>query len=283
MSGHPAWLTKKAPDPSVINEMKALVEGLALHTVCESAQCPNQGECFSKKTATFLIMGNVCTRNCRFCAVDKGAPLPLDSEEPENIARAIKKLGLKHVVITSVTRDDLPDGGAEHFARIVNAIRKSNTHTRIELLIPDLQGSPEALKVITDSAPEVIGHNLETVPRLYPEVRLKADYRRSLNVLGTVKTLNSAIVTKSGLMLGLGETCSEVVAVMKDLREVDCDILTLGQYLCPSPKHLQISEYIRPEKFDEYKIIAEQLGFRAVASSPFVRSSFDARSLFEQI
>jgi lipoic acid synthetase len=228
-------------------------------------------------------MGNVCTRNCRFCAVDKGIPLPLDLEEPENIARAIKKLGLKHVVITSVTRDDLPDGGAEHFAKIVKAVRRSSPQTRIELLISDLQGSTEALKVITDSVPEVIGHNLETVPRLYSEVRLKADYRRSLNVLGVVKTLNSTIITKSGLMLGLGETYSEVIAVMNDLRDVNCDILTLGQYLCPSPQHRRISEYISPEQFDEYKKIAEQLGFRAVASSPFVRSSFDARSLFERV
>ncbi len=283
LTGLPSWLTKKAPDPSVIDGMKVLFDGLSLHTVCEEAHCPNQGECFSKKTATFLIMGNICTRNCRFCAVGKGTPLPLDKDEPVNIAKAIERLGLRHVVVTSVTRDDLPDGGAEHFARVVNTVKQSCAQTDIELLVPDFQGSTGALKKVVASTPHVISHNLETVPRLYPEVRPKADYQRSLNLLGMVKSMDERIVTKSGLMLGLGERYDEVVMVMEDLKEVDCDILTLGQYLCPSPKHRKVSEYISPERFNEYKNVAERLGFRAIASSPFVRSSFNALGLFEQM
>jgi lipoic acid synthetase len=278
----PPWLTQRAPDPSVITGMKNLFDGLSLHTVCESAHCPNQGECFSKGTATFLILGDVCTRNCRFCAVMKGTPSALDPEEPQNVARAVDRLGLRYVVITSVTRDDLPNGGAEHFARTVDAVRQSSPRTYIELLIPDFQGSTDALRRVVASAPHVISHNLETVPRLYPEVRATADYRRSLDLLRMVKSLNGGVATKSGLMLGLGERYEEVITAMENLREVDCDILTLGQYLCPSAKHREVSEFITPQIFEEYQTLAGQMGFKTVASAPFVRSSFNALGLFEQ-
>lgn len=283
MARLPPWLTQRAPDPSVLIEMKSLFDNLSLHTVCESAHCPNQGECFSKGTATFLILGDVCTRNCRFCAVTKGAPSALDPDEPWNVAQAVDRLGLRHVVVTSVTRDDLPDGGAEHFARTVCAVRQVSPRTNIELLIPDFQGLADALRKVIDSSPDVIGHNLETVPRLYPEVRLKADYRRSLNLLKMVKSINGRIVTKSGLMLGLGERYDEVVTAMENLREVDCDILTLGQYLCPSAKHREVTEFITPQIFEEYRTLARNLGFKAVASAPFVRSSFNALGLFTQV
>jgi lipoic acid synthetase len=263
--------------------MKDLFDGLSLHTVCESAHCPNQGECFSKGTATLLILGDVCTRNCRFCAVTKGTPSALNPDEPQNVAQAVDRLGLRYIVITSVTRDDLPDGGAEHFARTVDAVKRSSPQTYIELLVPDFEGSTDALKMVVDSAPHVISHNLETVPRLYPEVRLKADYQRSLSLLGMVKSLNEGIVTKSGLMLGLGERYDEVVVAMENLREVDCNILTLGQYLCPSAQHREVSEFITPQRFEGYKALAVQMGFKAVASAPFVRSSFNALGLFEQV
>jgi lipoyl synthase len=263
--------------------MKALFDGLSLHTVCESAHCPNQGECFSKGTATLLTLGDVCTRNCRFCAVTKGTPSALDPDEPQNVAQAVDRLGLRYVVITSVTRDDLPDGGAEHFARTVDAIMQISPQTYIELLIPDFEGSTDALRRVVDSAPHVISHNIETVHRLYPEVRPKADYQRSLSLLGMVKSMNGGIVTKSGLMLGLGERYDEVVTAMENLRAVDCDILTLGQYLCPSAKHREVSEFITPQRFEEYKALAGQMGFKAIASAPFVRSSFNALGLFEQV
>jgi len=279
----PPWLTQRAPDPSVLTDMKDLFDGLSLHTVCESAHCPNQGECFSKGTATLLILGDVCTRNCRFCAVEKGSPSALDPDEPRNVAQAVDRLGLRYVVITSVTRDDLTDGGAEHFARTVDAVKRSSPQTYIELLIPDFEGSTDALRRVVDSAPHVISHNLETIRRLYPKVRAKADYQRSLTLLGMVKSMNGRIVTKSGLMLGLGEHYDEVVTAMENLREVDCDILTLGQYLCPSAKHREVSEFITPQRFEEYKTLGGQMGFKAVASAPFVRSSFNALGLFEQV
>ena len=279
----PPWLTQRAPDPSVLTDMKELFDGLSLHTVCESAHCPNQGECFSEGTATFLILGDVCTRNCLFCAVAKGTPSVLDPAEPQNVARAVHRLGLRYVVITSVTRDDLPDGGAEHFAKTVDAVRQISPQTNIELLIPDFQGSADALKKVANSNPDVISHNLETVPRLYPEVRAKADYQRSLNLLRMVKSLDGRIMTKSGLMLGLGEHYDEVVMEMENLREVDCDILTLGQYLCPSINHRGVSEFVRPQRFGEYETLAMQMGFKAVASAPFVRSSFNALGLFEKV
>jgi len=280
MSGkHPPFLRQRASSPTVLTEMKLLLNGLSLHTVCESAECPNQGYCFSKGTATFLAMGDICTRNCRFCAIKKGCPSSLDPNEPQNIAQAVGKLKLKHVVVTSVTRDDLPDGGATHFARVIDAIRQANPQTAIEVLIPDFQGSLGALKIIVDHFPEIINHNMETVPRLYPEVRPKADYHRSLNLLRAVKSIDGDILTKSGLMLGLGEEHSEVVAVMEDLHAVACDSLTLGQYLPPSSRHYPLTRYVAPQEFEEYQNLAERMGFRSVASGTFVRSSFNAAEL----
>ena len=279
----PVWLRQKAPSPSILAEMKALFDGLSLHTVCESAECPNQGYCFSKGTATFLILGNICTRNCRFCAIKKGRPSPIDPNEPENVARAVSMLKLKHAIITSVTRDDLPDGGAAHFAKTIDAIRQANPQTIIEVLIPDFQGSSSALKVVINSFPEIINHNVETVPRLYPEVRPKANYQQSLELLKRVKENDQRIATKSGLMLGLGERHNEVVRVMKELRQVDCDLLTLGQYLRPSSNHHPVCRYVPPSEFEEYKSIALEIGFSGVASAPLVRSSFNAAEMYSKL
>lgn len=277
----PHWLTKKAPSQSVMAEMESLLNGLSLHTVCQSALCPNIGECFACRTATFLIMGDVCTRNCRFCAIKKGTPLPLDPTEPSNVARAIKQLNLKHAVITSVTRDDLPDGGASHFADTVIEIRKSSPDTTTEVLVPDFRSSEDALKTVVDSSPQVINHNVETVPRLYPEARPMADYRRSLDLLKTVGTLGRNVLTKSGLMLGLGEEREEVISVMEDLRAAGCDAITIGQYLAPSAEHHIVIRYVPPAEFEGYKTASIKMGFRYVASAPFVRSSFRASELLE--
>jgi len=276
----PLWLRQKAPDPILLDEMEALLDGLSLHTVCEEARCPNQGGCFSNGTATFLILGDICTRNCRFCAIKKGKSLPLNPKEPRNVALATSKLKLKHVVITSVTRDDLSDGGARHFVKTIESVRQINPQTTIEVLIPDFLGSLEALKVLVDSSPEVINHNVETVPRLYPDVRPKADYHRTLNLLRVAKSMDKGIVTKSGMMLGLGESRQEVIEVMSDLRQVGCDVLTIGQYLPPSLRHHRLVKYIPPEEFKEYANIGKQLGFRHVASEPLVRSSFHAAEAF---
>ena len=280
---HPIWLRKRISDPSLLFKMKDLLDGLHLHTVCESAECPNQAECFSKGTAVFLILGDTCTRNCRFCAIKKGHPSPLDPSEPQNVAEAVSRLKLKHAIITSVTRDDLPDGGARHFAKTINAIRQTNSQTTIEVLIPDFQGSSAALKIIVNSPLEVINHNVETVPRLYPYVRPKADYHRSLNLLLRVKEMNPKIATKSGLMLGLGESHDEVIRVMGDLRQVDCDLLTIGQYLRPSPSHYPVCRYIPPQEFEEYQAIALEVGFKGVASAPLVRSSFNAADMYTKL
>jgi lipoic acid synthetase len=280
---YPSWLIQKAPDPHFLESMKSLFDRLSLHTVCEAAQCPNQGQCFSSSTATFLIMGDVCTRNCRFCGIDKGSPLPLDPLEPENVARAVTALKLKHVVITSVTRDDLSDGGASHFARTIEAIRLSSPDAVIEVLIPDFQGSVDALKTVARGGTDVIGHNMETVPSLYARVRPKANYRRSLDVLRAIKSMSQELITKSGLMLGLGEIEGEVIAVLKELRMAGCDCLTLGQYLPPSPKHYQLVTYVTPQEFDKYKTIGEGLGFSCVFSGPFVRSSFKAAEMYEKV
>lgn len=275
----PDWLTKRAPTSFALTEMKTLIDGLSLHTVCESALCPNMGECFSQHTATFLLMGDICTRNCRFCAIQKGNPTPLDPDEPWNVAQAVVESKLKHVVLTSVTRDDLPDGGAAHFARTINAIRQTNPQTTVEVLIPDFRGSPDALKTVIDICPEVINHNVETVPRLYTKVRPEADYHRSLNLLRMVKSVEEKILTKSGIMVGLGEEHNEVVRVMEDLRDARCDLLTIGQYLTPSLKHHPVISYVTPEEFEEYKSLGEKMGFSSVASGPFVRSSFRAAEM----
>lgn len=272
----PDWLKIKFQDPAQINKVEKLLESLSLHSVCAEATCPNRLECFSKGTATFMILGSVCTRNCRFCDVEKGRPDLVDPNEPENLAKACKELKLRHVVITSVTRDDLPDGGADQFVRCIEKVRELNPRTSIEVLIPDLQGNEDALAKIVAAAPEIINHNVETVPNLYPTVRPMADYRQSLQVLANVKKMNPKIFTKSGIMVGLGEKEEEVVRLFGDLRDVDCDLLTVGQYLQPSKKHHPVIEYVHPDIFKDYEKVAYDMGFRHVASGPFVRSSYNA-------
>ncbi|HSB16256.1 MAG TPA: lipoyl synthase [Bryobacteraceae bacterium] len=272
----PAWLRAPAPAGDNYRELKSLVENLRLHTVCESAACPNVGECWNHRTATFMILGNVCTRRCGFCAVGKGAPLPVDYDEPRRVAEAVATLGLKYAVVTSVNRDDRKDGGAELFALTIRAIRDRVPGCRIEVLIPDFQGSYAAMDIVLDAAPDVMNHNTETVPRLYRQVRLGARYERSLDILAYSKRARPEIPTKSGLMLGLGELKGEVVPVMRDLRAHHVDILTLGQYLSPSPKHLPVIRFIPPDEFAEYRFLGEQLGFRHVEAGPLVRSSYHA-------
>ncbi len=277
----PQWLKKHISISPQQSQVHDILKGLNLHTVCQSAVCPNIAECFGKGTATFMILGNICTRNCRFCAVTSGKPLPVDEDEPRRLALAVRKLSLRHVVITSVTRDDLPDGGAGHFANTINEIRKETPETTIEVLTPDFLGDVFALKKVIVSRPGTFNHNLETVPRLYPEVRQMADYQRSLNVLKKARGLDSEIYTKSGIMLGLGETRGEVSQVMKGLRDVDCDIITIGQYLRPSKTHIEIKEYVEPGVFKEMEEEAKALGFKYVASGPFVRSSFNAAEAYD--
>jgi len=279
----PRWLTKRISNTDNIEDTVKILKNLSLNTVCEGAQCPNITECYGKKIATFMILGSVCTRQCTFCAVAKGKPKEINPYEPANIGKASKELGLKHIVITSVTRDDIFDGGAEYFAKTVFEIRKQSPLSTIELLIPDLQGDWQALNTIVNSKPQIINHNLETVPSLYQMVRPQADYRRSLELLEKVKELDSSIYTKSGIMLGLGENDKEVYKVMDDLKRIDCDILTIGQYLQPSKQHIELKEYIYPDKFEEYKKAAENKGLRYVASGPFVRSSYNASLGIERL
>ena len=276
----PEWLRPSPLNPAVLAEMGRLMRGLKLHTVCESAQCPNRAECFAEGTATFMILGDRCTRNCTFCAVTKGVPLPTDPEEPAHIVAAVRKLGLRYVVVTSVTRDDLSDGGASHFAQTIAAIRKYDPNIAVEVLIPDFRGSLLALQTVVDACPAVLNHNVETVPRLYHEVRPKANYRQSIELLKQAKCLNNGFLTKSGLMLGLGETRQEVIEVMTDLRRAGCDILTLGQYLQPSLNHHKVVRYVTPEEFEEYRNAGEEMGFTSVVSDPLVRSSFHAAEAY---
>lgn len=276
----PPWFKQKPADPKIMSTMTGLLNGLSLDTICESAHCPNIGRCFSKGTATFLILGDVCTRHCTFCAIKKGRPTPVDEKEPQHLLEAVERLGLNYIVITSVTRDDLPDGGASQFAKTIKLLRENRRDAIVEVLIPDFLGSAEAIKTVVEARPQVINHNVETVPRLYPEVRPQADYNRSLELLFMVKNRDPAIVTKSGLMLGLGETKAEVTEVMSDLREADCDLLTLGQYLQPSPKHHPVARFVSPEEFIEYEAIGKDMGFAEVASAPLVRSSFKAAELY---
>lgn len=280
----PSWLKVKSNTGEENQRVMNMLRDLNLHTVCEEAGCPNCGECFGRKTATFMILGNKCTRNCRFCNVTKALPCEVDENEPDNIAMAVKNLGLKHVVVTSVSRDDLVDGGSGHFAKVIHAIReKVGDSVIVEVLIPDFGGQLESLKTVIDARPDIINHNVETVPRLYPMVRPMADYQRSLELVGRVKEHSEGIVTKSGIMVGLGETFEEVVDVFKNLREVDCDILTIGQYLSPSKEHLPVYEYVHPDLFEEYKKRALELGFRYVASGPLVRSSYMAEEAYKEI
>jgi lipoic acid synthetase len=272
----PEWLRIKVRSTIEHKVVEDILKNFHLNTVCDEAACPNRGECFGKKTATFMILGNVCTRGCTFCNVSKGKPVQVDDDEPKNIALAVGALGLKHAVITSVTRDDLTDGGAGHFSRVIVEIEKETPNTTIEVLIPDFQGNTEALKKVVDTNPDIINHNVETVPRLYSEVRPQANYQRSVDLLRKVKAMNDNIFTKSGIMLGLGETTDEILGVFKDLREVDCDFLTIGQYLAPSSAHHPVVEYIHPEQFNALKEKAYEMEFIYVASGPFVRSSYMA-------
>ncbi len=275
----PPWLKTK----NIIGKhhTKQILRTHRLSTVCEEARCPNRGMCFSKPTATFMILGDRCTRNCGFCSVTSSIPLPPDPTEPERVAQAAKEMKLRYVVITSVTRDDLPDGGAEQFARTIKAVRKVVPDVKIEVLTPDFKGDVTALKIVLEAGPDVFNHNVETVPRLYSVVRPQADYKRSLFVLRKARELYPSIPTKSGLMVGLGEKFDEVVMVMKELRDSGCDILTIGQYLQPRKDNLPVVEYIHPDVFDRFREIGYELGFSYVASAPLVRSSMNAEKMYE--
>lgn len=282
----PEWLRVKAPQWERVGNVKGILRDLGLNTVCEEASCPNIGECFNAGTATFLIMGPACTRACPYCDIDfEKKPKPLDSTEPTRLAEAVRRMNLNHVVITSVNRDDLPDGGASQFVECIEAVRAVSPQTTIEVLIPDLCGNWNALEIILQAQPEVLNHNTETVPRLYRRTRPQGDYQRSIELLRRARELAPAVYTKSGIMVGLGETDAEVRQVMQDLRTVDCDILTIGQYLQPSAKHLGVQEFVTPEQFDAWRQFGESLGFLQVVSSPLTRSSYHAeqvRSLMQQ-
>jgi lipoyl synthase len=278
----PEWLRVKAPQWQRVGQVKETLRDLGLNTVCEEASCPNIGECFSHGTATFLIMGPACTRACPYCDIDfEKKPQPLDPTEPQRLALAVQRMGLNHVVITAVNRDDLPDGGAAQFARCIQQVRQHSPQTTIEVLIPDLCGDWAALEIILQAQPEVLNHNTETVPRLYKRVRPQGDYLRSLELLRQAKQLAPQLYTKSGIMVGLGETADEVRAVMADLRQVDCDILTIGQYLQPTPKHLEVKEFVRPEQFAGWQAFGEEMGFLQVVASPLTRSSYHAEQVQE--
>lgn len=271
----PSWLKRNLPRGNGNFFTQELLRELRLETVCENARCPNRPECYSRRTATFMILGNVCTRPCGFCSVPKGDPVDLEDDEPDRVAEAAHRLGLRHVVITSVTRDDLPDGGADHFRRCILAVRK-RTGAVVEVLTPDFLGDLSAVNRVLEAAPEVFNHNMETVPRLYKKVRGRASYQRSLDVLAHVKRHSPATVTKSGLMLGIGETTEELFEVLADLRDHGCDTLTLGQYLAPTLKHIPVARYVSPAEFDELAARARTLGFHKVVAGPFVRSSYHA-------
>jgi lipoic acid synthetase len=274
---HPDWIKVKTTGT---HKTRKVLRSHGVSTVCEEAKCPNQGKCFSNNTATFMILGDICTRNCSFCAVKSGSPFPIKYDEPDRVADAALSLGLEYVVITSVTRDDLPDGGAGLFAMTVKALKKRNVDLRVEVLTPDFKGDIEALKTVLDSRPDVFNHNIETVPGLYPVVRPEADFATSLNILKTAKLLYPDVMTKSGIMVGLGENEDEVFSCMRDLRDCGCDLLTIGQYLQPRRENLPVTEYIKPEVFDYYRARGLQVGFRGVASSPLVRSSMNAGEMF---
>lgn len=272
----PDWLTIRLPRPETITEVKGMMRAKNLHTVCESARCPNLPECWSKRTATFMILGNTCTRSCGFCAIKVGKGEEVDLFEPANVAKVSADLGLKHIVVTSVARDDLPDEGAEQFARTIRALHHQLPHAIVEVLTPDFKAKTDLIRMVTDAHPEIYNHNVETVPRLQKIVRPQARYPRSLDVLRKVKDLDPTIYTKSGIMLGLGETRDEVVQTLRDLRNAGVDAVTIGQYLRPTMKHLPVHTFVHPEEFQEYARIGEELGFAFVASAPFVRSSYNA-------
>lgn len=273
----PSWIRAKAPNNPEALRLRGILRDHNLHTVCEEAACPNLGECFGHGTATFLIMGKICTRRCPFCDVAHGRPDPLDANEPQHLADTIKAMGLKYVVITSVDRDDLRDGGAQHFVDCINAVRRTSPGTRIEVLVPDFRGRLEkALDILANGLPDVLNHNLETVPRLYKKARPGADYQHSLELIRSFKQRYPDVVTKSGLMVGIGEEDNEILHVMKDLRAHDCDMLTIGQYLQPGPHHLPVERYVTPETFDMYTREADTMGFKQAACGPMVRSSYHA-------
>jgi lipoic acid synthetase len=273
----PEWISA---DPlKGVRDVKKLLRRYGLSTVCEEARCPNRGRCFSKKTATFLILGDRCTRHCSFCAVTSALPYPPDPEEPNRVALAARCLGLRYVVVTSVTRDDLPDGGASYFAETIQNIRKKIEGVKVEVLVPDFQGQQSAVAAVVKARPDVFNHNVETVPRLYLSVRPQADYRRSLYVLRTAKEMDKRLLTKSGIMVGLGEQYEEVLEVMETLLKVHCDILTIGQYLRPGRRNIEVAEYIKPEIFEKYRTVGLKMGFKSVAASPLVRSSMDAEEI----
>jgi lipoic acid synthetase len=279
----PPWIKSNELWSEQTNSVRKLLKDLKLHTVCLEARCPNLGECYSSGTATFLILGNICTRNCHFCAVEHGIPEKLDPEEPARVAKAVSILGLKFAVLTSVTRDDLPDGGAEHYAQTIKAIKKEVPGCYVEVLVPDFQGEEKALIKVLESSPEVLAHNVETVPRLYSKVRPKANYERSLTVLKRAKSIAPQVVIKSGFMVGLGEKRHEIQALLQDLRENGCEIVTIGQYLRPRLDLLPVSKYYTPEEFSEFKEEARKLGFTQVESGPLVRSSYHAEKLFREL
>ena len=270
----PDWLKIKVPKGKEYIGVRDIIDGNKLHTICSSGQCPNKEDCWGRGTATFMILGNICTRSCKFCSVPTGRPLPADIEEPARIAESVHKMKLRHCVITSVDRDDLEDGGANIWAETIRSVKEMNPGTTIETLVPDFRGRKDLLQIVMEARPEVISHNLETVRRLTPQVRSAAIYARSLEVVGWVA--ESGIRSKSGIMLGLGETEDEVIAVMDDLRNVGCEVMTIGQYLQPTLKHLPVKEYIKPEQFEKYRLIGIEKGFRHVESGPLVRSSYHA-------
>lgn len=276
----PDWLKIRVAGNGNVTEIAEIMRSLQLHTVCEEANCPNAVECFSKKTATFMILGNICSRNCKFCKVTKGSPLPVDPLEPEKVAEAARKLKLSYAVVTSVTRDDLPDGGASQFVKVIHELKGISEDFAVEVLTPDFQGNMEALSAIAAAKPKVINHNVETIERLYPAIRPEANYRRSMDFIRNVKTLDPGIFSKSGFMVGLGESKDEVEKLLLDLREQGCDIVTIGQYLPPSSDHYPVHEYVHPDVFLMYKKMGEEIGFRFVASAPFVRSSYRANEAF---
>ena len=273
----PAWLKLNVQGDSNTVHVKNLIRNLNLHTVCHEANCPNRMECFARRTATFMILGRNCTRNCTFCNVTRNKPDPVDPNEPENVAKAVQTLNLRHAVVTSVTRDDLQDQGANQFAEIVRQIKKYNPETTVELLIPDMSGREDLLDIILETEPDVLNHNIETIPEFYPKVRPAANFMRSIRVLGYAKS--KGFKTKSGIMVGFGEKEEQVVKAFKALREVDCDMLTVGQYLQPTKQHIKVTEYVTPEQFERYKDIALEMGFKRVNSGPLVRSSYHAEPI----
>jgi lipoic acid synthetase len=272
----PEWLTIRLPRPDAIKEVEGMMRAKNLHTVCESARCPNLPECWSKKTATFMILGDTCTRSCGFCAIKVGRGLTVDQEEPQNVANVAKDLGLKHIVVTSVARDDLADEGSMQFADTIRSIHEANPLTIDEVLTPDFKAKRWCIKNVTDAHPEIYNHNIETIERLHTVVRPQAKYGRSLDVLRTVKELDPSIYTKSGIMLGLGETKDEVIRTLQDLRNAGVDAVTIGQYLRPTMRHLPVNDFVHPNEFKEYEKIGEEMGFAFVASGPFIRSSYNA-------